>query len=239
MHNLFKSKIIILSLFFQIVFSANSFPSSNIKINKTYPPDGFVYLSKIDSSIKQDIRYATQNNFTGKIVKGYSNASAILTRDAALKLKLVQEDLKKRGLGLKVFDAYRPVSAVDEFLKWRKSPVNKKLKLTYYPNLSKEDLFKKGYIAPGKSSHSRGSTVDLTIVNIKTGNELDMGTPFDYFGSKSHTNYEKLPKKVKNNRLLLKKTMEKHDFENLPNEWWHYTLRNEPFKDYYFDFLIR
>ena len=233
-----KSKLIFFSFFTQFLLSLITFSTTNAEMDRSYPPSGFVYLNKIAPTIKQDIRYATKNNFTGKVIKGYTKATAILTTEAALKLKLVQKDLRKQNLSLKVFDAYRPVSAVNEFLKWRKIKDNKTIKQIYYPNLTKKDLFKQGYIAPGKSSHSRGSTVDLTIINLKTGIELDMGTPFDFFGIESHTNYAKLPKSVKRNRNLLKKVMEKYDFENLPNEWWHYTLKNEPFKDKYFDFII-
>lgn len=204
-------------------------------------PKGFVYLSDIAPDIEQDVRYATNNNFTGKRVEGYEHPVIILTKEAAIALRAVQKDLKNLGLTLKVFDGYRPRRAVDAFKKWANEPDIVELKQIYYPNLKKENLFEKGYIAD-MSFHSRGSAVDLTIINLKDTKELNMGTIFDYFDKLSHTDNPNIPEESKKNRRLLNTYMKKHGFENLWCEWWHYTLRNEPYTkipDEHFDFIVK
>ncbi|KOY52898.1 M15 family metallopeptidase [Polaribacter dokdonensis] len=198
---------------------------------------GFIYLSDIDSSIQSELRYYSNNNFIGKPIDGYKNDCVILTKQTALALKKIQTELKKQGLSLKIFDAYRPQKAVDHFVKWAKVLNDTLMKKEYYPSLPKSELFKQGYIA-SKSGHTRGSTVDLTIINIKTGKELDMGSPYDFFGVQSHPFHENISKTQKENRMLLRKVMLAQNFIPYKNEWWHFTLSNEPFRNQYFNFNI-
>jgi D-alanyl-D-alanine dipeptidase len=204
-------------------------------------PEGFVYLK--DPRIILSMNYVSTNNFMGRQVNGYYNPVCILTIEAANALLALQDtlDQKHPGLCLKMFDAYRPVQAVLDFKEWSLDPQDQKMKEAYYPTLHKPDLFKLGYIAE-QSSHSRGSTVDLTLVERLPDNqhrELDMGTIFDYFHEHSHTENPTISEKAKANRTLLKDLMDEQNFENYPYEWWHYTLRNEPFIDTYFDFPVR
>ena len=197
---------------------------------------GFVYLSDIDSSIIVDLKYYSKNNFTGKFVEGYNSNKAILTKEAAINLSNVQDDLNKLGYSLILYDAYRPQSAVNFFVKWSlnfNDTINKRI---YYPNNKKSELFKLGYIAY-KSGHTRGSTVDVSLVEITTNKVLDMGTIFDYFGVESHTYFDDISEKQKSNRLLLFEAMSNNGFKNYSKEWWHYTLENEPFQKY-FDFPV-
>lgn len=208
-------------------------------IQFTTIPVEFCYLQDIAPDIRQNLKYATDKNFTGRVVRGYLTGQVILTKQAAYALQAASEELKKEGLALEIFDAYRPTQAVDDFLEWCNEPDNLALKEQYYPHLSKEDLFIQGYIAPGNSSHSRGSTVDLTMIDLKTGKELDMGTPFDFFGAKAHTDYQNTAKSARVNRQKLKTVMEKYGFKNYLGEWWHYTLIDEPFKGTYFNFLVK
>ena len=199
--------------------------------------NGFVYLSDIDSSIIVDLKYYSKKNFTGKFVEGYNSNKAIITKEAAVALSNAQDDLNKIGYSLILYDAYRPQSAVDFFVKWSLNINDTICKNTYYPNIKKSNLFELGYIAY-KSSHSRGSTVDVSLVEIESKKEIDMGTIFDYFGVESHTFYSNLSKKQKYNRLLLYEVMSKNGFKNYTKEWWHFTLKNEPFQKY-FDFPIK
>lgn len=194
-------------------------------------PERFLSITDIDDSIIVDIRYYSENNFVGEKILGYLNPKCILTKEAALALKKVHEDLKKYGFKLRVFDCYRPQKAVDHFVRWSKDLENQKTKKEYYPNVEKKDLFNDGFIAE-KSGHSRGSTVDLTI------DGFDMGTDFDFFDVTSFTNSPAKGRKVLENRRLLKRFMEKYGFENYEKEWWHYTLKKEPFPDQYFDFDV-
>mgnify|MGYP001587860853 CR=1 FL=1 len=143
-------------------------------------PKGFVYLSKIDSTIQSDLRYYTSNNFIGKPIDGYKNNSIIVSKETAKALKTVQKSLIMQGLSLKILDAYRPQQAVNHFVRWARILNDTLMKSEYYPEVPKRDLFKRGYIA-SKSGHTRGSTVDLTIVDMKTRKELDMGSPYDFF----------------------------------------------------------
>ena len=200
-------------------------------------PDGFVYLSDIDASIKAELRYLSSNNFIGKPIDGYHKNCVIVTKQTAITLHKIQQELLKKGLSLKIFDAYRPQQAVDHFVKWARVLNDTLMKKQYYPNVPKSELFKRGYIA-SKSGHTRGSTVDLTIINIKTGKELDMGSPYDYFGTVSHPFHKNISKKQKENRMLLRKKMLANNFKPYENEWWHFTLRNEPFPKKYFNFPI-
>ena len=212
-------------------------PQSNTLF--TSLPEGFIYLAEICPTILQDIKYASDDNFTGNIVEGYNKAVAILIKDAATMLQNAQQELEQQGLSFLIWDAYRPIRAVNFFLKWRDVKDDPNIKAKYYPDFNKEEIFFNGFIAPGKSSHSRGSTIDLTIIDKKTNIPLDMGTDFDFFGTKSYTESNLIIPKAQENRKLLKNLMEKHGFENLPQEWWHYTLKREPFPDKYFDFPIK
>jgi D-alanyl-D-alanine dipeptidase len=202
------------------------------------PAKGFVYVKDVIPDVKYEIRYAGSNNFLGRPVKGYYTAEAILTKEAATALKKVQDELKTKGYGLKIFDAYRPQHAVNDFIAWAKDLSDTINKRVFYPNVPKSELFKRGYIA-SRSGHSRGSTVDLTIVNLKTGKELDMGSPYDFFGEISHHDAKGITTMQKQNRELLRKVMEKHGFKSYSVEWWHYTLQVEPYPETYFDFPVK
>lgn len=201
-------------------------------------PGTFVDLKKIVPGIEIDLRYYDNHNFLGRPVDGYKRNVAYATLEAGLALQALQKDLQKEGLGIKVFDAYRPQQAVDHFKRWANDIKDTLAKANFYPDVDKGDLFKLGYIAE-RSGHSRGSTIDLTLITLKDKKELDMGSPFDYFGEKSHHNYPHLTKTQKANRRKLKSFMEKHGFKALEEEWWHYTLKNEPFQDKYFNFPVK
>ncbi|AOW18989.1 peptidase M15 [Polaribacter vadi] len=200
-------------------------------------PNGFVYLEDVDASIQKELRYLSNNNFIGRKIDGYKNNCVIITEQAAHQLKKVQTELLKKGLSLKVFDAYRPQEAVNHFVKWAKVLSDTLMKQEYYPKVPKSQLFNQGYIA-SKSGHTRGSTIDLTIIDVKTGKELDMGSPYDFFGVQSHPLHSNLSKEQKENRMLLRKVMLENNFKPYENEWWHFTLRNEPFRNTYFNFPV-
>ena len=169
-------------------------------------PKGFVYLSDIDVTIQSEMRYISNNNFIGKPIDGYKNEVIIVTKPTAIALKRIQKELLKFNLSLKIFDAYRPQQAVNHFVRWAKVLNDTLMKHQYYPKVPKNKLFELGYIA-SKSGHTRGSTVDLTIIDTKTGKELDMGSTYDFFGNKSHVLHKELTTKQKANRLLLRNLM--------------------------------
>ncbi|MFT6066672.1 MAG: D-alanyl-D-alanine dipeptidase [Polaribacter sp.] len=201
-------------------------------------PDGFVYLSDVDKTIKSELRYLSSNNFIGKPIDGYSNNRVIITKPAAINLKKIQTELLKKGFSLKIFDAYRPQQAVNHFVKWAKVLNDTLMKKEYYPEIHKSELFNLGYIA-SKSGHTRGSTLDVTIINIKTAKELDMGSPYDFFGVQSHPFYPKISKEQKENRVFLRAIMLQNNFKPYENEWWHFTLIEEPFPNTYFNFPVK
>lgn len=201
-------------------------------------PKGFSYVHDIAPSIQKELRYFTSNNFVGKRVDGYLADTLITSTATAKALKKVQAELLTKGYSLKIYDAYRPQTAVNHFVRWARVINDTLTKRQFYPKVNKRLLFKLGYIA-SKSGHSRGSSVDLTLVNLKTNTDVDMGSPYDFFGKISHTNYTKLTKKQLANRYLLRKVMLKYGFRPYKNEWWHFTLRNEPFRTTYFDFPIK
>lgn len=201
-------------------------------------PKGFCYLSDIDASIQKELRYFTSTNFIGKPIDGYQKDTLIISTKAAIALKSVQEKLKEFGLGLKIYDAYRPQQAVDHFVRWAKVLNDTIQKSTYYPDVAKKDLFQLDYIA-SKSGHTRGSTVDLTIVNLKTGEALDMGSSWDFFGTPSHPFYPNLTTEQRVHRMLLRNLLMEAGFKPYDKEWWHFTLKDEPFPDTYFNFPIR
>ncbi|MGV6944247.1 M15 family metallopeptidase [Sphingobacterium kyonggiense] len=201
-------------------------------------PNTFVDISSYIPQLVIDLRYFGQHNFIGRPIKGYDREKLYASKEAAFALLQAQNELIKEGLGFKVFDAYRPQRAVDHFQSWAKDIADTLNKAEFYPDVDKRDLFKLGYIA-AKSGHSRGSTIDLTIINLKSKEELDMGSNFDFFGEISHHNYPNISTQQKANRKKLKNIMEKHGFKAIDEEWWHYTLKNEPFKGKHFDFPIQ
>ena len=202
-------------------------------------PDGFVYLNNVAPDIAAELRYASSNNFIGHPIDGYRAFRCIITRPAAEALKRVEVALKPFGLGLKVFDAYRPQQAVDNFVRWAKDIGDIRMKQAYYPKVDKKNLFSDGYIAE-KSGHSRGSTVDLTIISLNdnTHKELDMGTGFDFFGPESWPDNPHMTASQRSHRMLLQVLMKENGFAPYDREWWHFTLLNEPFPNTWFNFPV-
>ena len=213
---------------FFLLFSFISFSQSR---------DGFIDIKEYIPSIIIDLKYATDDNFTGRVVKGYESPKGLLTYEAARRLKIIQTILNNSGYSLKIFDAYRPQRSVNHFINWSKNQSDTLKKSYFYPNILKSNLFDLGYIATN-SSHSRGSTVDITIVEISSGKEIDMGSAYDFFGLESSHDYENISITQKNNRKLLFDVMTQNGFSSYPKEWWHYTLIDEPFPTTYFDFII-
>ena len=224
-------------------------------------PNGFVYLKDFIPDIVVELRYSTNFNFLGVRVDGYENNKCIMTRDAAEALKKVQNELRVMGLGLKVYDAYRPQKAVDHFVRWVSNKSDTLTKKEFYPTLAKKELLEEVYIAT-KSSHTRGSAIDLTIVSFPVTNQksfeienqrdcsegnlgdqrdnsLDMGSGYDCFHEISHTSNVSITSQQRANRLLLKFLMEKQGFKNYKKEWWHYNFIDEPFPDTYFNFPVK
>lgn len=219
-----------------------------------------VSVLELDSTIAVEARYHGAHNFIGRPIAGYEAPKCLLTRQAAAALARVQEDLRPFGLGLRTFDCYRPQRAVDDFVAWAADTGDTQMKQEFYPAVDKADLFSEGYIAE-RSGHSRGSTVDLTIIRLPprsaTANagamidcrlpaeergrdgSLNMGTAYDCFDPLSHTANPEVGEEARRNRLLLKTVMEKHGFTNYPQEWWHFTLSDEPFPEQYFDVPVR
>ena len=197
----------------------------------------FVLLNEAIPDAILEIRYYSTYNFVGNRIDGYEEPLALLTKEATTALKEVSDQLKERGYRIKIFDAYRPQKAVKYFMNWAKNLSDTKMKKYFYPELKKDVLFQQGYISE-KSSHSRGSTVDLSLFDIKLKKEVDMGGTFDFFGELSHTDYTNITEEQYNNRILLRKVMMEHGFKPLEKEWWHFTLENEPFPNTYFTFPI-
>src|SRR5262244_4429854 len=197
--------------------------------------DGFVDVKEFIPSVQLDIRYYTTDNFVGSKIDGYDASKCFLTREAAVALKNVQEELVRNGQSLKIFDCYRPRRAVDHFMRWAKDLSDQKMKSKYYPSIDKENLSRDGYVA-ARSGGSRGSTLDLTIIDSESNQELDMGSDFDFFDPLSHAVNSRIRKSQQDNRIDLKSVMERNGFENLEEEWWHFTLKSEPYPDKYFDF---
>lgn len=252
-------KILGLSLLCSLVLSLNSVYA----LTSETRAKGFVYLHEVDPSIKISLRYHSDENFVGAVVNGYKNDVVILTKQAAEALARVQADVKKDGYCLVVYDAYRPQQAVDHFMRWSKDVVDQDKKDYYYPRVDKARVFELGYVAE-RSGHSRGSTVDLTLIKegesvrgVKSVRRIlldgfsiaylddgtvDMGSSFDLFDVASHYENEVIAQEYKTRRTYLKNVMEKHGFKNYSEEWWHFTLRNEPFPanqdSSYFNFSV-
>ena len=201
-------------------------------------PSGFVLLSEAVPDVILEIRYYSTYNFVGERINGYNEPIALLTKEAAAALKEVGDELLRQGYQLKIYDAYRPQSAVDHFKAWALDPEDTRMKAFFYPELDKPALFAQGYIA-SKSGHSRGSTVDVTLVDRATGKDADMGGVFDYFGELSHPGYTTgLTEEQTRNRGILRAAMLAHGFQGIGTEWWHFTLEDEPYPDTYFDFPV-
>lgn len=200
-------------------------------------PKGFVYVKDSIPTLDVELRYFTHNNFVGKPIDGYKANHLILTIEATRALKIIQNELEQDNLCLKVYDGYRPQKAVNHFIRWALNLNDTLNKSVFYPNVDKSNLFKAGYIA-SRSGHTKGSTLDLTIIDGNTGKPLDMGSCYDFFGQESWVNYHNITEKQKANRQLLQSIMIKYGFRNYPKEWWHFTLRGEPFPNTYFDFDI-
>ena len=228
---------------------------------QTSAPPEFVALDEVDPTILHDIRYHEQHNFVGRRIHDYYDPICVLTRPAAEALAQAQQALRPQGYTLKVYDCYRPQTAVDDFVGWARRLHDDRMKAEFYPRVDKSRLFADGYIAE-RSGHSRGSTVDLTLVRLPAAaqprwrpsmglvdcaapyaerfpdNTIDMGTGFDCFDTLSHTLDPRIQGQARENRLLLKRTLEAAGFRNYELEWWHYTLRDEPFPDTFFDFPV-
>ena len=203
----------------------------------TKDPSGFVLLSDVIPSIVQEIRYFSTYNFVGDRIDGYEEPCAILTKEAARALKTVSNEMMVQWYRLKIFDTYRPACAVKHFVLWGIEDQDIRMKPYFYPELEKQELFLKGYVAK-KSSHSRGSTVDLTLLDMATGKELDMGSPFDLFSEKSHPDFRGISDEQYENRMILRNVMLRNGFAPIDCEWWHFTLKDEPYPDTYFDFPL-
>ena len=224
-------------------------------------PPMFVALHRVDPTILHDVRYTTRHNFIGRPIDGYRAPLCILTRPAARALERAQDAVLALGYSLKVYDCYRPQRAVDDFVQWAERLNADRMKAEFYPRVDKSQLFEDGYIA-ARSGHSRGSTVDLTLVRLPAApqpvwrpsmglvpcfapyrqrfpdNSVDMGTGYDCFDTLSHTLDPRIKPKAHQNRLMLKSILEAVGFINYANEWWHYTLADEPFPNRYFDFPV-
>ena len=211
--------------------------SSDYRKDVTMNPSGFVLLSDFIPQIVQEIRYYSTFNFIGDRIDGYEEPCAILTKEAARALKQVSNEMIVQGYRLKIFDAYRPACAVRQFVLWGIEDQDIRMKQYFYPELEKQVLFRDGYIA-SKSSHSRGSAVDLTLLDMQSGKELDMGSPFDLFSEVSHPSFRGVTDEQYANRMLLQQAMVRAGFVPLDCEWWHFMLKDEPHPDTYFEFPV-
>lgn len=233
----YKSLLAILMAVVIAVFSGcASVPNSTE--SKNDGSEGFALVSDVVPDVIQEIRYYSTYNFVGQRIDGYEEPCALLTKEAAQALKEVSDDVMEQGYRLKIYDAYRPQMAVDNFVRWAEDLNATEMKSYFYPEVDKSKLFEQGYI-DAKSGHSRGSTVDLTLFDMETGKELDMGGTFDYFGELSHPDYTgELTQKQLENRNILREAMMCHGFKPLDTEWWHFTLEDEPYPDTYFNFAV-
>jgi D-alanyl-D-alanine dipeptidase len=201
-------------------------------------PAGFVDAAGVVEGLVVDMRYYGTQNFVGARIDGYEAPRCLVSRRAGLALAAVQRSLSAQGLGLKVFDCYRPARAVAHFVRWARDLNDTARKAEHYPDIDKRDLFRLGYIAY-RSGHSRGSTVDLTLVRRDGGQDVDMGTPYDFFSPKSWPSDRSVGDAARANRSALARAMTRGGFQPYNKEWWHFTLANEPFPDRYFDFPVK
>jgi D-alanyl-D-alanine dipeptidase/L,D-peptidoglycan transpeptidase YkuD (ErfK/YbiS/YcfS/YnhG family) len=207
-----------------------------VAVLSAYPP-GFVLARDMMPDVGIEVRYGGENNFVGERIDSYNAPEAIMTVESAAALKFASRALQEEGYGIKIFDAYRPQSAVAHFVRWGKDLKDVRMKGVFYPEVEKNDLFKEGYIA-SKSGHSRGSTVDVTLTRLATGTEVDMGSPFDYFGRISHAASPLVSQEQAANRKILRDAMVSAGFKPLGTEWWHFSLANDPHPNEYFDFPV-
>lgn len=228
LNKLLKNFLIIIFLAFLLNFQSLSV----LALNKD-----FVYVTDVVEKVILEPRYFSTYNFVGTRIEGYNSPNVIMTRKAAEALKIASDELWKMGYVLKIWDAYRPQTAVNHFVRWAKDISDTKMKKYFYPDVDKSKLFELGYVAD-RSGHSRGSTVDLTLVDKKTGLEVDMGSHFDLFDEISHHGTKLISEEQTQNRNILKIAMERAGFWSYPGEWWHYTLKDEPFPNTYFDFSV-
>ena len=242
-----------------VVTCCSNDDAAPVVVNPTDDSSQFVCLTDVVPDAILEIRYYGTYNFVGARIDGYEEPTALLTKEAADSLKAVSDDVMSQGYRLKIYDAYRPQKGVDHFVRWSKDIGDTRMKTYFYPDLDKSVLFAQDYIME-KSGHTRGSTVDLTLFDMQTEKELDMGGTFDWFGPESHPDFcgnpetgqytgdnSKSPAVPKRSitaeqfehRMILRRAMLAHGFKPLDSEWWHFTLRNEPFPDTYFTFPVK
>ena len=212
--------------------------SSTLAPSNMASSDVLIDAGEAVEGVVTDIRYAGENNFMGRPVAGYRAAKCWLSPEATFALSKAQRLAKAQGLAILIYDCYRPQRAVDDFVKWVSANEDEPTKAAYYPNVQRSELIDRGYIA-SRSGHSRGSTIDLTLIAIESGQPLNMGTPWDYFDARSHTASKEVDEATIKNRQTLKRIMESAGFKGYYAEWWHFTLNNEPFPDTYFDIPIQ
>ena len=232
--------VILLTLALSVVScgSTNRIARSEGRSTGPDDPSGFVVLTDVVPDVILEIRYFSSFNFVGTRVDGYEQPVALMTREAAQALKAVSDEAMSLGYRLKIWDTYRPQMAVDHFCRWGENVTDTLTKRYFYPYLDKDVVFDQGYIAR-RSGHSRGSVVDLTLVDMKTGRDIDMGYGFDWFGGESHPDYRGITEEQYANRMLLRGLMLKHGFRPIEEEWWHFILKDEPYPDTYFTFPVR
>ena len=236
---------------------SNSEEKNSIALSATDDNSNFVNITDVVPDVILEIRYYGTYNFVGSRIDGYEEPTALLTKQAAKALKAVSDDVMKQGYRLKIYDAYRPQKGVDHFVRWASNLNATEMKVYFYPDLDKKVLFEQEYIYE-RSGHTRGSTIDLTLFDMKTEKELDMGGTFDWFGPESHPDFCGNPETGKYtgdnskspkgrsitaqqfaNRMILRNAMLRHGFKPLDTEWWHFTLKDEPFPDTYFTFPVK
>lgn len=242
-----KTKKLIISLLCSLTILSCCSKNETSALSPEEDASQFVVLTDVVPDAILEIRYYGTYNFIGERIPGYEQPVALLTRQAADSLKKVSDDLKQQGYRLKIWDGYRPQKAVDRFMEWAKDFNDTRMKAYFYPELTKDRIIPEEYVAE-KSGHTRGSTVDLTLFDMKKEKEVDMGSTFDYFGPMSHPDVQPgkqagvyptvLTNEQYQNRMLLRKAMLAHGFKPLDSEWWHFTLKNEPFPQTYFTFPV-
>lgn len=213
-------------------------PDSASAGSEPYESAGFVRLTDVVPDVILEMRYFSTYNFVGKRINGYEAPVALCTREAAEALRKASDQFRKQGYRIKIFDAYRPQMAVDHFMQWVKDLSDTAMKPFFYPDIPKNQIMPQSYLS-SHSGHTRGSTFDLTLVDEFTGREVDMGGTFDFLGERSHYTYIYINDEQRKNRQLLRDVMLACGFRPLPHEWWHFTLRNEPYPDTYFSFPVR
>ncbi|MCF0117737.1 MAG: M15 family metallopeptidase [Bacilli bacterium] len=235
---IFKLSFALIFIITALVSCKDDNPSKNEIIKPEENASGFCIITDSVPDAILEIRYYSTFNFIGHRINGYEQPTAIITKEAASALKKVSDEVMKDGYRLKIFDAYRPQCAVDMFVEWAKDTNDTIMKPYFYPMLTKERLIPEGYIAE-KSGHTRGSTVDLTLFDMETEKDVDMGGPFDWFGELSHPeNKDSVSEEQYQMRQYLKNVMLKNGFKGIDSEWWHFTLKDEPYPDTYFTFVL-